>query len=177
MSRGEERRSTPPSGRPPFKAVVLRGGSTSTVTGKGIWRGMAASIGRSLYTRSTRTRIGKPLPIGLRVRDIDAAGDAVDMAARNLAIAHQLDAGWVADADRLELSLKVSVRSFSCVKARVGVSGPHSGRRRRARFRPSRSRPLRGRGWPPQCRRSRRDGQPGAGKRAQRMSRRDASAT
>ena len=28
--------------------------------GKGIWRGMAASIGRSLYTRSIRTGIGKP---------------------------------------------------------------------------------------------------------------------
>jgi hypothetical protein len=36
ISRGEERRSTPPSGRRPFKAGVWRGASTSTVMVKAI---------------------------------------------------------------------------------------------------------------------------------------------
>ncbi len=35
---------------------MLRDGSTLTAMGKGIWRGMAASIGRSLYTRSSLYR-------------------------------------------------------------------------------------------------------------------------
>jgi hypothetical protein len=45
------------------------------------------------------------LPIGLRVRDVDAARNAVDMTAHDLVIAHQLDLGRVADADRLEIGL------------------------------------------------------------------------
>src|SRR6516164_10431056 len=49
-----------------------------------------------------RVDTGKTLPIGLRIRDIDAAGDAADMAAEDLAVAHRLNADVVADADRLE---------------------------------------------------------------------------
>ena len=52
-----------------------------------------------------RVHVGKPLSVGLRVRNIDAAGDAVDMTAHDLALAHQLDAGGVADADRFEIRL------------------------------------------------------------------------
>jgi len=46
-SRGRVGRSTPPSGRSPFEARGLCGGSTSTATIKEIWRGRMASIGPS----------------------------------------------------------------------------------------------------------------------------------
>jgi hypothetical protein len=53
----------------------------------------------------------------LCVRDIDAAGDAVDLAAEALAIALELDRGPVADADRLEVRLfKIAVDPI-----RVGI--------------------------------------------------------
>ena len=45
--------------RSSFEVLLDRERSGSAVTGKGIWPGMAASIGRSLYTRSTHTGIGK----------------------------------------------------------------------------------------------------------------------
>src|SRR3984893_11123190 len=47
----------------------------------------------------------KPLLIGLRVRDIDGARDAVDVATNDLAIAHRLDLGRVALVDRAEIDL------------------------------------------------------------------------
>src|SRR3954471_12076223 len=52
-----------------------------------------------------RVDIGDPLPVGLRVGDIDRAGDAVDMAAHDYGIAHQLDLGRVADMDRVDVGL------------------------------------------------------------------------
>ena len=48
---------------------------------------------------------GKPLLVGLRVRNVDGARDAVDMATNDLAIAQQLDLGRVAYADRAEIDL------------------------------------------------------------------------
>jgi len=48
---------------------------------------------------------GEALQVGLRVRDIDGARDAADMAANDLAVAHQLDAGGVALVDPLEHGL------------------------------------------------------------------------
>ena len=53
MSRGEERRSTPPSGRRPFRAGACRAVSTSTVTVRGIWQGTAVSIGRSSFIKAS----------------------------------------------------------------------------------------------------------------------------
>jgi hypothetical protein len=56
---------------------------------------------REAHPSEDRIDGGEPLPIGLCVRDVDAAGNAVDVAAEDLAVAHQFDAGRVADADRL----------------------------------------------------------------------------
>jgi hypothetical protein len=50
-----------------------------------------------------RVDVGKSFSVGLCVRNIDAAGDAVDVTADNLVIAPQLDLGRVADADRPRL--------------------------------------------------------------------------
>src|SRR6516162_3169632 len=47
----------------------------------------------------------QPLPVGLCVRDVDAAGDAPYMAANNLGIAHQLDTRRVAYLDPVEIGL------------------------------------------------------------------------
>jgi len=58
---------------------------------------------REAHPGENRVYVGKPLPIGLCVRDIDAARDAADMTADDLAVAHQLDAGRVAHLDRLEV--------------------------------------------------------------------------
>ena len=55
-SRGTERRSTPLSGRHPFKGAGWYGGSTSTATAKGIWPGTAASTGPSSSIRSNSYR-------------------------------------------------------------------------------------------------------------------------
>ena len=73
--------------------------------------------------------IGKPLPVGLRVRDVDGAGDAVDMAADDLGIAHQFDACWIADADWSEIGLleitvdpeRVGIDNGDDVRPDIGV--------------------------------------------------------
>ena len=48
---------------------------------------------------------GEALPVWLRVGDVDAARQAANMTANDLAVAHQPDAGWVAFADRAEIGL------------------------------------------------------------------------
>jgi hypothetical protein len=54
--------------------------------------------------------VGDALIVRLRVRNVDRAGDAVDAAAHDLAMAHQLDLGRVAHADGSEIRLlKISV--------------------------------------------------------------------
>ena len=76
-----------------------------------------------------RVDVGKPLPVGLRVRNIDAAGNAVDVTADNLAIAHQLDLGRVADADRFEIRFleiavdpeRVGIDERDDVRPNIGV--------------------------------------------------------
>src|SRR5580693_10050807 len=45
---------------------------------------------------------GDALVVGLRVRDTDRTGDALDVAADDLRIPHQLDLGGIADTDRAE---------------------------------------------------------------------------
>src|SRR6266446_5910900 len=60
---------------------------------------------RQAHPGEDRVDRGEPLPVGLRVRHIDAARDAADMAANDLGVAHQLDAGRVTDLDRLEIGL------------------------------------------------------------------------
>jgi hypothetical protein len=49
--------------------------------------------------RRTQVKIGltvaSPCPFGCALCDVDAAGDAADFPANDLAIAHQLDAGRV----------------------------------------------------------------------------------
>jgi hypothetical protein len=42
---------------------------------------------------------GNALTIGLSIRNVDRAGDAIDVAAHDLTVAHQLYFGWVAHAD------------------------------------------------------------------------------
>ena len=52
----------------------------------------------------------KSFLVGLRVRDVDAARDAVDVPPNDLAVAHQLDAGRVTRADSVEIGfLEVAV--------------------------------------------------------------------
>src|SRR6476469_6580786 len=46
-----------------------------------------------------------PLTVGLRVRDVDCAGDAVDVTTYYLAVAHQLDFSRIAHADRSKVRL------------------------------------------------------------------------
>src|SRR5262249_23071071 len=46
---------------------------------------------------------GYPLTVGLRVRYVDGAREAVDMAAYHLTVTHELDLGGVAYADRSEV--------------------------------------------------------------------------
>src|SRR5258707_11474359 len=43
------------------------------------------------------------LPVGLRVGDIDAAGEAADMAVNKLLVPHQLDRGGIAFVDRAQI--------------------------------------------------------------------------
>src|SRR5580692_4640461 len=60
---------------------------------------------RQTHPGEDRVDLSQPLPVGLRVCDVDAAGDTVDMAAGDLAVSHQLDFGRVAHLDRLEIGL------------------------------------------------------------------------
>src|SRR5260370_30391965 len=60
---------------------------------------------RQAHPGEDRVDVGEPLPVGLRVCDVDAAGAAADMAANDLVIAHQFDAGRVAYRDRPEIGL------------------------------------------------------------------------
>src|SRR6516165_7831583 len=60
---------------------------------------------RQAHPGEDRVDIGETLPVGLCVCDVDATGDAVDMAVYNLTVAHQLDVGWIADAEPLEIGL------------------------------------------------------------------------
>jgi len=54
------------------------------------------------WGRRIRVKIG----VRLRVRNIDwLAGDAVDMTAHDLAVAHQLDLGRISHPDRCEVRL------------------------------------------------------------------------
>src|SRR6185436_17031549 len=46
-----------------------------------------------------------PLTIGLRVRDVDCAGDAVDVTTHNLTVAHQLDLSRIPHPDRSKIRL------------------------------------------------------------------------
>src|SRR5262249_11058660 len=57
------------------------------------------------YPGKDRIDAREPLLIGLSVGDVNAASDAVDMPSSDLAVAHELDAGRVPDANRLELGL------------------------------------------------------------------------
>src|SRR6516165_1884583 len=50
-----------------------------------------------------RVDISDALVVGLRIRNVDRAGDAVDVAAHDFAIAHQLDLGRIAHPDRSEV--------------------------------------------------------------------------
>src|SRR5215472_13833729 len=60
---------------------------------------------RQTHPGEDRIYSRQPLPVGLCVRDVDAAGDAPDMSANNLTVAHQLDAGRVAYLDPVEIGL------------------------------------------------------------------------
>src|SRR6476646_9352504 len=46
-----------------------------------------------------------PLTVGLRVRNVDCAGDAVDVTAHYLMAAHQLDLGRISHPDRSKVRL------------------------------------------------------------------------
>jgi hypothetical protein len=62
---------------------------------------------------------GDPLTVGLRVRDVDGAGDAVDVTAHYLIAAHQLDLSRISHPDRSKVRLlEISVE----VPAQKGLS-------------------------------------------------------
>ena len=48
---------------------------------------------------------GNALTVGLRVRDVDSAGDAVDVTTHDLAVAHQLDLSRISHQDRSKIRL------------------------------------------------------------------------
>ena len=54
---------------------------------------------RQPHPGEDRIDVGKALPIGLRVRHIDAPRNAADVPVNELLKAHQLDGGQVADVD------------------------------------------------------------------------------
>ena len=58
-----------------------------------------------------------PLTVGLRVRDVDCAGDAVDVTADDLTMAHQLDLSRIAHPD----GSKVRFLKISVDPKRIGV--------------------------------------------------------
>src|SRR5271156_2744467 len=49
--------------------------------------------------------VSDPLTVGLRVRDVDCAGDAVDVSAHDLIAAHQLDLSRISHPDRTKVRL------------------------------------------------------------------------
>src|SRR5215813_249578 len=59
-----------------------------------------------------------PLTRSLCVRNVDRASDAVDVTTHDLAVAHQLDLSWIADAD----GSKVCFLEISVDPERVGVN-------------------------------------------------------
>ena len=60
---------------------------------------------REAHPREDRVDGRDPLIVGLRVRDVDCAGDAVDVPTRDLTVAHQLDLGRIAHTDRSKVRL------------------------------------------------------------------------
>ena len=58
---------------------------------------------RKTYPGEDRIDRGHPLIVGLRVRNINGAGNTVDVAANDLTVAHQLDLGWIPHADRCKV--------------------------------------------------------------------------
>ena len=87
--------------------------------------------------RRTQVKIGltvrDPLSIGLRVRHVDRAGDAVDMAAHDLTVAHQLDFRRIANADRRDIRfLEIAVYPVG-----MGIDNRHCHSPRRSRSLPS----------------------------------------
>src|ERR1700760_1632869 len=57
------------------------------------------------HPRENRIDGGDALTVRLRIRDVDRAGDTVDVTANDRAVAHQLDPGRIADADGREVRL------------------------------------------------------------------------
>jgi hypothetical protein len=58
---------------------------------------------RQAYPGEDRVDSRHPLIVGLRVRDVDRACDAVDAAAQHLTMAHQFDLSPIAHADGSEI--------------------------------------------------------------------------
>jgi hypothetical protein len=57
------------------------------------------------HPSENRVDSGKPLLVGLRVRDVDTAREAADLTPNDLAVAHQFDPGRIAFVDGGELCL------------------------------------------------------------------------
>jgi hypothetical protein len=72
---------------------------------------------RKPYPGEDRIYRGEPRLIRLRVRDVDAASDAVDMATDELAVAHQFDGFWVALMD----AAKTGLLEVAIDPKRIGV--------------------------------------------------------
>jgi hypothetical protein len=60
---------------------------------------------RETHPGEDRIYRGEPCLIRLRVRDVDATGDAADMSSNELTEAHELDSCWIALMDPLETAL------------------------------------------------------------------------
>jgi hypothetical protein len=60
---------------------------------------------REAHPSEDRVDSRDPLIVGLRVRDVDRAGDAVDVTAHDLCMAHQLDLDRITNADRAKIRL------------------------------------------------------------------------
>jgi hypothetical protein len=67
---------------------------------------------REAHPREDRVDGRDALIVGLRVRDVDRAGNAVDVTAHDLCVAHQLDLGRIADANGSEVPRRPPQTSF-----------------------------------------------------------------
>src|SRR6202008_229478 len=86
------------------------------------------SLGQA-HPREDRVDLGKTELVGLRVRDVDTAGDANDLAANNFAISHQLDLRKIAVADGRKLRfleigidpIRICINNGDYVLSYVGI--------------------------------------------------------
>jgi len=70
-----------------------------------MWMRTGMRLGPGVPRLKMGLTVSNPLTVGLRVRDVDCAGDAVDVTAHDLSAAHQLDLSRISHPDRSKVRL------------------------------------------------------------------------